>query len=181
MPASASPPRPLSSRKLDILYLVFFMIHIPIILFVDLAYFYPPALTPSISTTLRTFYVETYADRFFISPPAWFKAFGVLEGVYHLPISIWFLGAIWNDHSLVPLHLLIFGLETAITTLTCLIDTAEWHAYSEVQRGRIYQLYAPYLVLALLMVLDGFIKVKQQIMTGGSSIAVSTGKKTKES
>ena len=30
--ASSSPPRPLSSRKLDIIYLVFFMIHIPIIL-----------------------------------------------------------------------------------------------------------------------------------------------------
>lgn len=62
-------------------------------LVIDLATLYPASLTPSISTTLRTYYTTTYADRFFTRPPLWFTAYMYLELIYHLPVSLWF---VWN-------------------------------------------------------------------------------------
>lgn len=51
------------------------------------------------------------------------------------------------DHPLIALNLLVFALETAVTTLTCVVDTADWAAYSASQRQGIYSLYLPYLIL----------------------------------
>ena len=87
-------PKPLTARRFDLLYLVFFIIHIPVIIFIDIVPFYPEQWVPSVSVTLREYYVSTYRDRFFITPPPWFKSYAVLEAVYHLPISLWMLGAL---------------------------------------------------------------------------------------
>jgi hypothetical protein len=51
------------------------------------------------------------------------------------------------DHVMVPLNLLIFGLQVAITTATCVADVAGWQDYTSKQRADLYGLYLPYLVL----------------------------------
>ena len=48
---------------------------------------------------MRKYYIETYRDRFFVQPPPWFKVYVFLEGLYHLPISLWMLGALVNGQS----------------------------------------------------------------------------------
>ena len=45
-------------------------------------------------TTLREFYISTYADQFFISPPAWFNMYVWAEVLYHAPLSVWAIGAL---------------------------------------------------------------------------------------
>ncbi|KAJ4532449.1 hypothetical protein HRR80_001514 [Exophiala dermatitidis] len=140
-------PRPLASRKLDIVYLVFFIIHVPVMLLIDLAPLQPTWLRPRISYTLREYYLERYQDRYFEHPPAWFTAYMYLEAGYHSPLSLWMIWNIPRDHILVPLHLLLFALETAITTLTCVVDVAAWEGYTAIQRKDLYGLYVPYLVI----------------------------------
>ncbi|KAI1627873.1 transmembrane protein 6/97 [Exophiala viscosa] len=157
-------PRPLLARKLDIVYLVFFVIHIPVMLLIDLAPFIPYPLRPQLSHTLRNFYIERYNDRFFSSPPAWFTMYMYLEAAYHLPLSAWMVWAIPNDHPLLALNLLIFALETAITTLTCVVEVASWDGYTAGQKGDLYSLYVPYLVVACLMGIDAFFRLKTQIL-----------------
>ncbi|KAK5052651.1 hypothetical protein LTR84_002516 [Exophiala bonariae] len=99
-----------------------------------------------------------------------------LELVYHLPVSVWFVWNIPKDHPLVPLNLLIFALETAVTTLTCLVDTADWAGYSASQRQGIYSLYLPYLILAVGMGLDAYFRVKAQILrTAKAGVGASAG------
>lgn len=61
---------------------------------VDLASFYPTAIRPAFTVTLRDWYISEYRDRFFIAPPLWFKGFLVLELVYHVPLSIWAIPAL---------------------------------------------------------------------------------------
>ena len=61
---------------------------------VDLAYFYPPALTLQLHVDIRNYYINNYQDKFFENPPAWFVAFAFMELVYHLPLSIWAIGAL---------------------------------------------------------------------------------------
>ncbi|KEF59667.1 uncharacterized protein A1O9_04513 [Exophiala aquamarina CBS 119918] len=136
---------------------------------IDLATLYPPALTPAVSTSLRTYYITSFGDRFFTAPPAWFRAYMYLEALYHLPVSLWFVWNIPRGHPLIGLNLLVFALETAVTTLTCVVDTAEWAAYSRKQRNDIYSLYVPYLVLAGVMGVDAFFRVKAQLLRAAAS------------
>jgi hypothetical protein len=61
---------------------------------VDLGSLYPSTLKPAFITSIREFYITTYADRFFSSPPAWFNMYVWVELIYHLPLSIWAIGAL---------------------------------------------------------------------------------------
>ncbi|KAH0831673.1 hypothetical protein FOPE_02890 [Fonsecaea pedrosoi] len=160
-------PRPLSTRKLDMLYLAFFIVHVPIMFLVDLASILPSFLVSPLSHTLLAYQLERFQDQFFVSPPAWFTAYMWIEAVYHVPISLWMVWGLFNDHPLVPLHLLIFSLEVAVTTLTCVVDISSWKGYSSAQKSDLYGLYVPYLVLACLMGVDAFVRVKRQILQSG--------------
>lgn len=107
-------PSSILSRKTDILYLIFFLIHIPVMFCkhpsspfpnpppnhkslntgVDLTPLYPLHLKPEFMTTLRTWYIQTYRDQFFVSPPAWFDLYMYMELIYHVPLSFWAVGAL---------------------------------------------------------------------------------------
>ncbi|KAH8158485.1 hypothetical protein CIB48_g9768 [Xylaria polymorpha] len=89
---------------LDRVYLVYFVIHIPILFCVDLVPLYPQSLwVPSASPLhilfqLREYYITTYNDQFFQPPPApipsFFPLYAFLELVFHLPVSLWAVRAL---------------------------------------------------------------------------------------
>ena len=54
-----------------------------------------------------------------------------------------------TDHQLVAPHLLIFGVQTGITTLTCLVEMLSWQGYTTEELGRLCSLYVPYLVVGM--------------------------------
>lgn len=152
------------SRKLDYVYLAFFLIHIPVMLAVDFAGFYPASIRPTFTLQIRDYYIDTYRDRFFIDPPLWFRGFMVLELVYHLPLSLWAIPAILRDDALVPLQLLVFALETAVTTLTCTLEMLSWEGYSVEEQSRLCALYVPYLALAILMGADMLSRLRRTLL-----------------
>ncbi|KAF7588759.1 hypothetical protein BBP40_005255 [Aspergillus hancockii] len=116
----------LLSRKRDLLYFIFFAIHFPIIFrklqtpsfrsflhttcssVVDTVPLLPSILQTDLSHQLRSFYINTYHDKFFSEhPPAWFSTFIAMELLYHAPLSLWALGALlkaevwaWDDRSI---------------------------------------------------------------------------------
>lgn len=122
-------------------------------------------ITP-LSRSMVSYHLERFQDQFFTNPPAWFTVYTWIELLYHLPLSLWAVWGIWTDHPLVPLNLLIFSLEVAITTLTCVADISSWKTYTNGQKNDLYGLYVPYLVLACLMGVDAFFKVKKQVLQG---------------
>jgi len=67
---------------------------------VDLYPFYPESIRPAFMTTLRQFYITTYADRLFTQPPAWFSLYAWMELVYHVPLSFWAVGALVRGDTL---------------------------------------------------------------------------------
>jgi hypothetical protein len=183
---------------------------------VDLTPLYPPAWKPAFLTTLRKWYITTYQDQFFVSPPKWFGAYIWMEAIYHLPLSVWVLGGLvrgecvsawlisfqgegvvdvqegeqgsrykcflpmcfqaftyckeWYslcrfscyfrspvcfclypplitpDDPLVPVHLLIYAVQTAMTTLTCIVDYMSWNVDVKVKMD-LGALYGPYLLV----------------------------------
>jgi len=61
---------------------------------VDLAPLYPNSLKPQFIHDIRKFYIDTYHDKFFTSPPAWFTMYMWMELLYHTPLSVWAIGAL---------------------------------------------------------------------------------------
>jgi hypothetical protein len=62
---------------------------------VDTFPFLPSFLQADFIWRLRQFYVDTYNDKFFQGAPApWFSAFVWMELLYHLPLSLWAIGAL---------------------------------------------------------------------------------------
>ncbi|KAF1843429.1 uncharacterized protein K460DRAFT_368330 [Cucurbitaria berberidis CBS 394.84] len=122
-------------RRRDLVYLVFFIVHLPVMLAFDLSAFYPIQIKPLWMGSLREWYVATYGDRFFYNPPAWFPTLTFLELVYHLPLTLWAIPALLRNDPRVPLALLVFGMETSLTTLVCLAEMLSWEELSAAQRG----------------------------------------------
>ena len=81
-------------RKLDLLYLIFFIVHVPIMLLVDLYPLYPTFLRPEFLSTLRAFYIDMTKDQFFTRHVPFFTLYIWMELLYHLPLSIWAIVAI---------------------------------------------------------------------------------------
>lgn len=76
---------------------------------------------------------QTYKDQFFAPPPApipsFFPLFAVLELVFHLPVSAWAVRRLWPSGAAgldgrAELLLLVYGVETVLTTATCM-----WEAW----------------------------------------------------
>ncbi|KAJ5220717.1 uncharacterized protein N7469_009604 [Penicillium citrinum] len=138
--------------KRDIAYLIFFASHLPIIYLVDTVPLQPQWIQTSLSSQLRTFYVSTYRDKFFEPPtPAWFNAFIWMELIYH-------------NTPLVPVHILIFGIQAFVTSLTCLVEVWAWEDRSSSEKWNITSLYGPYVALGAYMAIDMMIRLKSQLM-----------------
>ncbi|KAI0100925.1 transmembrane protein 6/97 [Nemania sp. FL0031] len=163
---------------LDRIYLVYFLIHIPILFCVDLVPLYPnslwvPADAPLHKLAeLREYYITTYNDQFFLPPPAkvpsFFSLFAFFELLFHLPVSLWAVRALWAG----PLTggaevlLLVYGVETALTTLTCMYDAALWDpavVTTEQKTVLIGGLYGGYFALAVLLTIDMYARVLKRV------------------
>jgi hypothetical protein len=61
-----------------------------------------------------------------------------------------------TDHIFIPVNLLMFGMETGITTLTCLVEMLSWrerYGYSGEEIAKLLGVYAPYLLVGTLVFL----------------------------
>lgn len=53
------------------------------------------------------------------------------------------------EHPLVPVHLLIFGVQAFVTSLTCLVEVWNWPDRSVAEKQQITSLYGPYVALGM--------------------------------
>ncbi|KAI1455925.1 transmembrane protein 6/97 [Annulohypoxylon moriforme] len=182
---------------LDKTYLTYFLIHLPVLFCVDLVPLYPTSLWVPPSSPLhflyelRVYYIETYNDQFFAPPPApipsFFPLFAFLELVFHLPVSLWAVRALFgggrNAGSAVKrsglsgpaeLLLLVYGVETALTTATCMYEAFLWDpavVSAEQKMVLLGGLYGGYLAVAVLLTVDMYARLLSRIN------AVDAGKK----
>ncbi|KAI5293939.1 hypothetical protein KEM52_004979 [Ascosphaera acerosa] len=158
-------------RKADLVYLLFFVIHVAVMLCVDLVSLYPASLTPQVLLRLRRFYNDTYQDKYFTDPTYWGVMFLVMEAVYHLPLSLWAIRALIQDHPLIPLHLLVWAVQTAVTTLTCLADLWSWPDRTVEQKKTLTSMYGPYALFAIVLGLDMLGRLKGRLLASSKAKA----------
>ena len=51
-----------------------------------------------------------------------------------------------------PLHLLVWSTQTAMSTLTCLVEMLSWEDLRPSEKGKLSWLYVPYLALGMYQV-----------------------------
>ena len=57
------------------------------------------------------------------------------------------------DDPRLPIHLLVFATQTAITTSTCIADYMSWSSFSSNEKVELGKLYVPYMALCKSQVL----------------------------
>ncbi|KAI1326113.1 transmembrane protein 6/97 [Xylariaceae sp. FL0255] len=154
---------------LDKVYLVYFLIHIPVLFCVDLVPLYPQSLWVPASSPLhflwdlRQFYIKNYNDQFFLPPPApipsFFPLYAFLELVFHLPVSLWAVGVLSKGKvkGSAEILFLVYGLETALTTATCMYDAVLWDpavVTFDQKLVLVGGLYGGYFAVAMLLTID---------------------------
>jgi len=60
---------------------------------------------------------------------------------------------------MVPVHLLIYAVQTGVTTLTCVMDYVSWDVPMKVKVD-LGGLYGPYLALSMIMGVDMFVRLR---------------------
>lgn len=56
-----------------------------------------------------------------------------------------------TDDPRVPVHLLVYAVQTAVTTATCIADYLSWSDYLNAQKIELGKLYVPYLALCMFL------------------------------
>ncbi|KAI0393818.1 transmembrane protein 6/97 [Xylariaceae sp. FL0594] len=171
---------------LNRVYLVYFLIHIPILFCVDLVPFYPSSLWEPAGSPfhalgeLRSYYYTTYNDQFFLPSasssssyqiPTFFPLFAFLELVFHLPVSVWAVRALWTGDlakgkGSAELLLLVYGLETALTTATCMYEAALWDPSVVTWDQKVVLvggLYGGYFALAAILSVDMYTRLLSRV------------------
>jgi hypothetical protein len=64
----------------------------------------------------------------------------------------------FSENPLVPLHQLLFSVQTAVTTLTCVVEMFSWQ-YTKFEEIKLCTIYSLYILLALVMGYDSYSRV----------------------
>ncbi|EFX05780.1 hypothetical protein CMQ_3849 [Grosmannia clavigera kw1407] len=189
----------------DTVWLVWFCIQIPVILCVDIVDKYPAWLCANPGAPLhalhrfRQWYIATHNDPVVQWTPAthpllsngggsWVPLFFWIELVFTLPTvlyAVYRLGFVRGRNRAplggttgpLELLLLVYALETALTTAVCIHNISYWDPsiYSSAQKNTFrFQLMGPWLAMPSLLFLDMYSRLLARF-----SLAVNTDKKTR--
>jgi len=164
-----APSVSLLRRKLDLAYFVYFCIHLPVMFFIDLTSLYPPSYVPKVSIALKEYLISSYQDQFFISPPPFFVFYVWLELFFHVPISLWSIYGLYNNDPRTPLVLLIYGMQTLVSTATCIAEYFSYEMISFNAKLKLTSIYGPYLAVALLMCVDMSLRINKALSRGSQT------------
>ncbi|KAG2056720.1 hypothetical protein BDR06DRAFT_909137 [Suillus hirtellus] len=178
---------PITSRPLDLVYFVFFLVHIPATLLIDLQALYPPWLIPYFIRALPRLYIQMSNDPLIGSvlgllgdskPFVWFKTFLAVEALFQFPVFILGARGLWRDSRSIYVLLLVYAASTTTTTLPCLsvllatpTTSAQTIANKIVsvttfQRSLLLSSYIPFFVIPFIMTIDMAYRLSRLVTTG---------------
>ncbi|KAM5544283.1 hypothetical protein V8D89_001943 [Ganoderma adspersum] len=182
------PRTPLSCRTRDLVYFLFFAIHLPATFLIDVQALYPKAWVPSAISSLPRFYVDMSNDPLIgsamgyfgqgqLEAYAWFRSFLLLEAFFQVPVFVIGLRGLWRGTTSIYILLLIYAASTTTTTLPCLavilstpVSPTPLSAGLSVtteQRLLLLSSYIPFFLVPLVMTFDMAFRVQKLI---GSSV-----------
>jgi len=171
---------------MDLLYFIFFLVHIPATLGVDCQALWKQHVPESMQA-LTHFYVGMSGDPLVggvmgifgnESELAWFKSFMYLEALFQLPVFVLGACGLWRDSHGIYALLVLYGASTATTTYACIaaiIDfpttsaaTIAQKAVSLTSRQRVILLvnYVPFFIIPLVIAVDMAFRLQKLASAG---------------
>jgi hypothetical protein len=137
---------------LRVIFLIYFITHIPITLSLDLQVilgeFYPDSLK-----ALATWYVETYNDQLILLKPVWLKSFIWAELLFQTPFFFIATYGLLFKKNWIRIPSIIYGSHVATTVWAIIAEFLYDTTITQDQKMVLFGFYAPYFVIpALLMV-----------------------------
>ncbi|KAJ7509892.1 transmembrane protein 6/97 [Mycena galericulata] len=167
------PPKPLTSRPLDLVYFIFFVTHIFASLCIDFQPLYPPALVPAPLRQFAEWYIRTSNDPLLKAvfghgndPLVWFKSFVFLEVFFQFPTFFIAARGLWNDSQKIYVLILVYAASTATTVWPCVATIVATPGPSPAalargiatvsadERAMLLASYVPFCVVPLVMTVD---------------------------
>ena len=146
------------SNTARLIYLVYFVTHIPITMCVDLQGLFPGFYEGTPLAGLLDWYVATYNDVLMEGARSgdmpWFKSFLFCEALFQLPFFFYASVALAQKINSVRVPMIIYGSHVATTVLAILTEFAYSPALTQEQRLTLFGFYLPYLLVPVALVLD---------------------------
>ncbi|KAG2734093.1 hypothetical protein G9P44_003618 [Scheffersomyces stipitis] len=146
--------------SLDSFYLAYYLLHIPITVFIDSTIVVPPESQLSISKSILEFHIAQNSDFLLVEKPLWFTLFGWVELVFQLPLFVYFSYKIARNHTHDGLYLVlsvVYGFNAAFTTFVCIgyaLIQGESYGLTSSQTLQLAAIYVPYLLIPGLILID---------------------------
>ncbi|KAI0642316.1 transmembrane protein 6/97 [Trametes meyenii] len=181
---------PLSERPRDLVYFLFFAIHIPATFLIDLQALYPKQWVPIMVSGLPKFYVDMsndpligsamgYFGREQLEAFTWFRSFLMVEAFFQVPVFFVGLRGLWEGSTSIYILLLIYAASTTTTTLPCLTTIlatpvsptplAASISLTAEQRLLLLSSYIPFFLVPLVMTLDMAFRLQKLLSSSGDT------------
>ncbi|CAO2644398.1 Sigma intracellular receptor 2 [Lemmus lemmus] len=141
---------------------VYFVLHIPITMFIDVLVVLPPKLYPQKLSNLLQWYFKEFKDPLMQDPPVWFKSLVVCELVFQLPFFPIAAYAFFKGNCRwIRIPAIIYAVHT-ITTLIPILSTLLLEDFSKAvalrpknfrERLTLIAVYVPYLIIPIILLL----------------------------
>ncbi|XP_015240491.1 PREDICTED: transmembrane protein 97 [Cyprinodon variegatus] len=173
-------------RVLEIIFFFYFASHIPITLLIDLQALLPGHVYPQPLRDLLSWYAEEFKDPMVLDPPHWFKSFVFCEAVLQMPFfpiaAYAFLkgGCTW-----IRTPAILYSTHVA-TTLIPILAHILFHQFptkphpgpqTDRERWLLVSIYAPYLLVPLLLLLTMLLSSKYNPASKAGSTSGKAKKK----
>lgn len=143
----------------------YFLIHIPITIFIDSSCIIPQQYQLSISQKIVEFHISTNKDILLAYPQLWFKIFVSFEVLFQLPLFFYFVYKYLSNSLDLNYYLwnIIYGFNAGFTTFVCLIWLIiEYKSYDLllIQVINLSAIYSPYLIIPIIIITHSFKSIK---------------------
>ena len=135
-----------------LVFLVYFVTHIPITLVLDLQVIfgqhYPPVLQD-----LAAWYIQTYNDNLIRTQPIWLKSFIWAECLFQMPFFFYATYALLYQKNGLRIPAIVYGTHVATTVWPILADFAFSGFNTTQERNMLFAFYLPYFIIPLWLAL----------------------------
>ncbi|KAG0346656.1 hypothetical protein BG004_001150 [Podila humilis] len=173
--AASSSRVPLVSRPKDLIMFIYFVVHIPTTMLMDIVPLYPSFVKPLVQPLLNfiAWYIENFRDPFIADRELiWFNTFLHLEGLVQLPIFFYASWALYHNKRNVALWICVYSAHVITTVLPCLTTLALGKPdvfpfeISSNQKTFLLSVYSPWFFFPLWMLVECFGRVRSYERAG---------------
>ena len=142
------------NHHLRILYIAYFVTHIPITILIDLQGLFSTSY-PQILSSILDWYIISFKDPLMRETPTWFRSFLLCELCVQLPFFPVAIYGLIYQKNWIRIPLIIYGTHTATTVFPILSEICLSGALRQAEKITLSLIYLPYFLIPLLLVISG--------------------------